>query len=109
MSYDLATIRTDAPIEFTPEANLRREPDRAALYQLFLRLEFAKLIDKYGLTAPQGEGDTETAPVTGTCESEVVESGERMEELLALWRGAGPGGCAGSARAGHRVRGVAGE
>lgn len=30
MSYDLATIRTDAPIEFTPEANLRREPDRAA-------------------------------------------------------------------------------
>ena len=87
MSYDLATIRTDAPIEFTPEANLRREPDRAALYQLFLRLEFAKLIDKYGLTAPQGEGDTETAPVTGTCESEVVESRERMEELLALWRG----------------------
>ena len=89
MSYDLATIRTDAPIEFTPEANLRREPDRAALYQLFLRLEFAKLIDKYGLTAPQGEGDTETAPVTGTCESEVVESRERMEELLALWRGGG--------------------
>ena len=62
MSYDLATIRTDAPIEFTPEANLRREPDRAALYQLFLRLEFAKLIDKYGLTAPQGRGGYRDGP-----------------------------------------------
>ena len=34
MSYDLATIRTDAPIEFTPEANLRREPDRASGWSL---------------------------------------------------------------------------
>ena len=88
MSYDLATIRTDAPIDFTPEANLRRPVDNNALYRLFLDLEFAKLIDKYHLTAPQGEGAVrEEAPVTGACESEVVETKERLDELLTLWRG----------------------
>ena len=46
MSYDLATIRCDAPIQFNPQDNLRREVDNARLYQLFLELEFAKLIDK---------------------------------------------------------------
>lgn len=55
LSYDLATIRTDAPIQFKPEDNLRQAPDNNRLYQLFLNLEFSKLIDKYHLTAPQGE------------------------------------------------------
>ena len=87
LSYDLATIRTDAPIDFKPEDNLRRDPDNNRLYQLFLDLEFAKLIDKYHLTAPQGEMVAEDAPVfEGTCTSEVVENRARMEELLALWR-----------------------
>ena len=87
LSYDLATIRTDAPIDFQPEANLRRPPDNDRLYQLFLELEFAKLIDKYHLTAPQGEGAPEEAPVfAGTCTSETVEDRGRMEALLELWR-----------------------
>ena len=87
MSYDLATIHTDAPIDFTPEANLRREVDGPRLYQLFLDLEFAKLIDKYRLSAPQGEGQVrEERAVQGSCTSEVVETRERLEELLALWK-----------------------
>jgi DNA polymerase-1 len=87
MSYDLATIRTNAPLEFSPEANLRRPVDNNRLYQLFLELEFSKLIDKYHLTAPQGEGQTqEETMVEGTCSSEIVDSPARMEELLALWR-----------------------
>ena len=49
LSYDLATIRKNAPIEFTPENNLVREPKKRELYDLFLRLEFQKLIDRYGL------------------------------------------------------------
>ena len=49
MSYDLAKIRTDAPLEFTPEEALITEWDRPALYELFLKLEFIKLIDKYSL------------------------------------------------------------
>ena len=87
LSYNLATIRTDAPIEFRPEDNLRREPDNRKLYQLFLDLEFSKLIDKYHLTAPQGETPAAEAPVfEGTCASEVVENRNRMEQLLELWR-----------------------
>ena len=88
MSYGLATIRTDAPISFRPQDNLRREVDNARLYQLFLELEFAKLIDRYHLTAPQGEGAPQAeagAEVPST--SEIVESAQRLQELLALWRG----------------------
>ena len=87
MSYDLATIHTDAPIDFKPEDNLCQKPDEPKLYQLFLDLEFAKLIDKYHLTAPQGEGQAEeTADLNCTCTSETVTDRARMEELLALWR-----------------------
>ena len=88
MSYDLATIRTDAPIDFKPEDNLCRKPDEPRLYQLFLDLEFAKLIDKYHLTAPQGEGAAAEQPeFSASCESEVVDAPARARELLALWAG----------------------
>ena len=87
MSYDLATIRTNAPLAFDPEENLRREADNDRLYQLFLSLEFAKLIDKYHLTAPQGEGAPQKDKVVEcTCTSEVADTAARVEELLALWR-----------------------
>ena len=86
MSYDLATIRTDAPIDFSPEANLRREVDNNRLYQLFLDLEFSKLIDKYGLTAPQGEVQEEETVFEGTCTSEIVTDSARAAELLHLWQ-----------------------
>ncbi len=87
MSYDLATIRCNAPLDFTPEDNLRREVNNDKLYQLFLNLEFAKLIDKYHLTAPQGEGAPQTErAVEGVCSSEVVDTQERLAELFQLWR-----------------------
>ena len=89
LSYDLATIRTDAPITFQPEDSLRREPDNDRLYQLFLNLEFSKLIDKYRLTAPQGEvkaGSNIPAAVEGGCYLETEISPEYAQELLELWR-----------------------
>lgn len=49
MSYELATIRCEAPIVFKPEDALIREPDKKELYDLFVKLEFQKLIDRYGL------------------------------------------------------------
>jgi len=48
-SFELATIRTDAPIDFSPEKNLRAEPDAPALFTLFKKLEFSKLIAKWKL------------------------------------------------------------
>ena len=49
LSYDLATIRCEAPIDFEPMDALVRPYNKPALYALFQRLEFVKLIDKYGL------------------------------------------------------------
>ncbi len=87
MSFDLATIHTDAPIPFDPEQNLRQPADNNALYQLFLDLEFSKLMDKYHLTAPQGEGEAQAdGPVEGSCTTETVATEARLEELLHLWR-----------------------
>ena len=82
-SYWLATIVTDAPLDFRPEDNLRR-PFKPELYDLFLRLEFQKLIDKYGLSP---ERTTEEKPAR-TANVEIVETAARAEELLTLWRAA---------------------
>ncbi len=87
LSYDLATIHTDAPIDFKPEDAQRKEPNGAVLYELFLDLEFSKLIDKMGLKAPQGDAPAKTEMVEGTCESEIVTERARMEELLAAFAG----------------------
>ena len=49
LSYDLATIRPDAPIDFAPEDALLKDYNKSALYKLFVELEFVRLIDRYGL------------------------------------------------------------
>ena len=49
LSYDLATIRCDAPVDFRPEDCLVQEPDKPALLALFEKLQFIKMIDKYHL------------------------------------------------------------
>ena len=86
MSYDLATIRCEAPIDFAPENARRKEPDAAALYQLLLKLEFAKLIDKLGLKAPQGEVSAPEDAAEAACTCETPTGPARAAELLALWR-----------------------
>ena len=48
-SFDLATIRTNAPIDFEPKDAVIRPYNKKELYDLFVKLEFARLIDKYGL------------------------------------------------------------
>ena len=49
LSYDLATIRCEAPIDFEPMDAIVRPYNKPELYALFQKLEFVKLIDKYGL------------------------------------------------------------
>ena len=49
LSYDLATIRCEAPIDFEPMDAVVRPYNKAELYHLFVKLEFVKLIDRYGL------------------------------------------------------------
>ena len=55
LSYDLATIRTNAPIDFEPKDAIVQPYNRAELYKLFTKLEFVRLIDKYGLRGADAE------------------------------------------------------
>ena len=57
LSYELATIVPEAPIDFAPEDAIVRPYQKPQLYALFQKLEFVKLIDKYGL-----RGAAEEAP-----------------------------------------------
>lgn len=63
LSYDLATIRCNAPITFRPEDCLRKPVNARQLYDLFLRLEFTKLIDRYGLRGCALEEQCSVQPV----------------------------------------------
>ena len=81
-SYWLATIVTDAPLEFRPEDNLRRQPGPEA-YPLFLKLEFTKLIEKFGL-APAEQPAAAKPSCTMTVER--VTDPAQAERLLDLWR-----------------------
>ena len=61
LSYDLATIRPEAPIDFHPRDAIVSPYDRPALYRLFQKLEFVRLIDKYSLRgAEEGGAEEET-------------------------------------------------
>ena len=63
LSYDLATIVCEAPIDFEPRDALVQPYNKPALYQLFQRLEFVKLIDKYGLRGADAAVSKSTQPV----------------------------------------------
>ena len=86
-SYWLATIVTDAPLEFDPEDALR-QPYRPELYDLFMKLEFTKLIKKYDLT-PAAPTPEPAAPVHDEDYSvmiEVPQTDDDAARLLAQWR-----------------------
>ena len=77
LSYDLATIRPEAPIEFEPRDAIVQPYNRPELYNLFQKLEFVRLIDKYGLRgaaaeAPKPEIKTESLPRVDTMPEEIV-------------------------------------
>lgn len=80
LSYDLATIRKNAPVDFIPERNLVREVDNDALYALFHRLEFTRLIARYGLHAPQ-EAPKPQEKLEAVCTCEAVTDAARAREI----------------------------
>ena len=85
-SYWLATIVTDAPLDFRPEDNLAQKPGPEA-YPLFLRLEFTKLIEKFGLTAEESsEGEQTRKDIAVAVEQ--VTTMEQADTLMKKWRSA---------------------
>ncbi|MBQ6704590.1 MAG: DNA polymerase I [Opitutales bacterium] len=83
-SYDLATIRTDAPIAFSPEKNLRVEPDVPALYTLFKKLEFSKLIAKWNLAPADGGNDDLPLFASGESAAEKSDGVPALAEISSL-------------------------
>ena len=86
MSYLLATICRDVPIDFRPGDNLLSDPDNDALYALFQKLEFSRLTEKFGLKPPAAEA-TEPEAVKVECISVEVRTAEDVAAMLRELRG----------------------
>ena len=80
-SYWLATIVTDVPMDFAPE-NALRKPFKPELYDLFLKLEFAKLIEKYKLSPVRSAEEKADCTVT----VEAIRSPAQAEDMLKKCR-----------------------
>ena len=62
LSFELATICTDAPIPFSPEEAVWNHDYQPELYGLFRRLGFSKFIEKWGLQ-PETDAEVQTGSV----------------------------------------------
>ena len=74
LSFDLATIRCDAPIDFRPQDAVWDHDFKPGLYDRFLRLGFTKFIEQWGLKP--AEDAPAPAVFQGTCTSHLLRSAE---------------------------------
>lgn len=95
LSYDLATIHPEAPVEFAPQDAIVQPYNRPELYKLFQKLEFVRLIDKYGLRGaaeevPRQETAVKALPRVDTLPADVPECALYLAEdgsLGIAWEG----------------------
>lgn len=87
LTYGLATISREAPIVFAAKKWVM--PREGAVYELFRRLGFQKLIDKWKLVPSPEVKEAET--FTGECESVFLQSEQQLigqlqgDETLYFW------------------------
>ena len=77
LSYELATIVAEAPIDFEPLDAVIQPYNKPELYALFQKLEFVRLIDKYGL-----RGAAMEAPKTEEKKLSALPKAEQLAEKL---------------------------
>ncbi|MBQ9980755.1 MAG: DNA polymerase I [Oscillospiraceae bacterium] len=90
----LAEIRCDAPIDFTPEKNLRSDP-KPELYDMFLKLEFLKFIEKFRLRPTDNAPATTAAPkiepvlthLTDSAAADALLAEIEGKKVAVLWVG----------------------
>ena len=75
LSYELATIRPEAPIDFEPKDAIVQPYNKPELYNLFQKLEFVRLIDKYGL-----RGAAVEAPKTEVKKTKALPKADAMPD-----------------------------
>ncbi len=104
LSKRLVTIMTDLDLELDLDALKVREPDAAALRDLFVELEFRTLADQFALAAQAEEGGAHGQGSfrsdEGEVDYEVVDTAERLDEIVRQVRaalGASPSATAGRA------------
>ena len=86
-SYDLATIRCNAPVEFHPQDNILQPWDRAKVLELFRSLNFGRLIDKYRLLeAELPELHADQSPL----DIHALDTAEELDAFLSLLPGDKP-------------------
>ncbi len=89
MSYWLATIARDIPIEFEPEQNIwyhNYSAELAELYDLFNNLGFKKFIEKWALSGEQANADEElpiAVPEDDAAMDALIEA-VKAAELIAI-------------------------
>ena len=84
MSYWLATIIRDVPLDFKPEDNLWDKNYTGALYGIFKRLGFNKFIEKWGLTE---SGEAATVEESAHLPRRELSSMEEIDALIAALSG----------------------
>ena len=82
LSYELATIHCDAPIDFEPTDAIVQPYNRPELYHLFQKLEFVRLIDRYGLRGAELEAPKKAVKAEKMC---CMDSVPEMAEGYALY------------------------
>lgn len=87
LSYDLCTIRRDAPLDFDPQENVSRPENRALLRELFQKLGFKKLLSQMGLDQDDPAAPAAESPAPTASAGQRVTETARWQELLAAWQG----------------------
>ena len=62
LSYELGTIRRDAPIDTNLDSYVKKEGDPQKAGAAMVRLELFSLLEKFGLTAAQAPASTPPPP-----------------------------------------------
>ena len=88
LSYELAEICTDVPLDFAPKDSLRRDFDNDRLYEIFKRLRFISFIDKFRLKPPTAADGMTAGAIINAPEAVSVTTAEQCDALIKLAKNA---------------------
>ncbi len=87
MSRELAEIQREIPLEYNLKELGRKELDREKTYEVFNKLEFKSLIEKFGLkdTVPQTDISVQVDIVKGKEEVRALKTRIRMSGMVSVY------------------------
>lgn len=87
LSYELATIKLDVPLDQTPEQLVLEDPDDEALLALFKEFEFKAWIDELNDKLSGGSGNAEPAEEVAL-DYQVIDTEQALQEWIDKLRDA---------------------